>query len=60
MGRCYWDSRQTWFLRDREICDGHGVVVFLIWRPDYSSGRERLDSKHSWLHLVTIYSMVTV
>jgi ACS family hexuronate transporter-like MFS transporter len=33
---------------------------FLIWLPDYFKSTRGLDMKHSWVHLVTIYSIVTV
>lgn len=33
---------------------------FLIWLPDYFKKTRGLDIKHSWIHLVAIYSVVTV
>jgi ACS family hexuronate transporter-like MFS transporter len=33
---------------------------FLIWLPDYFNSTRGLDIKHSWIHLVTIYAIVTV
>ena len=33
---------------------------FLIWLPDYFKKTRGLDIKNSWLHLVAIYSIVTV
>jgi len=33
---------------------------FLIWLPDYFKKTRGLDIKHSWVHLVSIYSVVTV
>jgi len=33
---------------------------YLIWLPDYFNSTRGLDIKHSWLHLFTIYLMVTV
>ncbi len=33
---------------------------FLIWLPDYFKKTRGLDIKHSWVHLVAIYSVVTV
>jgi MFS transporter, ACS family, hexuronate transporter len=33
---------------------------FLIWLPDYFKKTRSLDIKHSWLHIITIYSIVTV
>ena len=33
---------------------------FLTWLPDYFKASRGLDIKHSWIHLVTIYAIVTV
>jgi ACS family hexuronate transporter-like MFS transporter len=33
---------------------------FLIWLPDFFKSTRGLDLKKSWLHLVTIYSIITV
>jgi MFS transporter, ACS family, hexuronate transporter len=33
---------------------------FLIWLPDFFKKTRNLDIKKSWLHLVTIYAIVTV
>lgn len=33
---------------------------FLIWLPDYFKQTRGLDIKKSWIHLVTIYAIVTV
>jgi len=33
---------------------------FLTWLPDYFKASRGLDIKHSWVHLVTIYSIITV
>ena len=33
---------------------------FLIWLPDFFKKTRHLDIKNSWLHLVTIYGVVTV
>jgi ACS family hexuronate transporter-like MFS transporter len=33
---------------------------FLIWLPDYFKKTRGLDIKHSWVHLVSIYAVVTV
>jgi ACS family hexuronate transporter-like MFS transporter len=33
---------------------------FLIWLPDYFKKTRGLDIKRSWVHLVTIYSIITV
>jgi ACS family hexuronate transporter-like MFS transporter len=33
---------------------------FLIWLPDYFKKTRHLDIKNSWVHLVSIYAMITV
>ena len=33
---------------------------FLIWLPDYFKKTRHLDIQHSWIHLATIYAIVTV
>ena len=33
---------------------------FLIWLPDYFKKNRGLDIKNSWVHLVSIYSIITV
>lgn len=33
---------------------------FLTWLPDYFKSSRGIDIKHSWLHLVTIYAIITV
>jgi ACS family hexuronate transporter-like MFS transporter len=33
---------------------------FLIWLPDFFKKTRHLDIKNSWVHLVTIYAIVTV
>ena len=33
---------------------------FLTWLPDYFKASRGLDIKHSWIHLVTIYAIITV
>jgi ACS family hexuronate transporter-like MFS transporter len=33
---------------------------FLTWLPDYFKKSRGLDIKHSWVHLVTIYAIITV
>jgi ACS family hexuronate transporter-like MFS transporter len=33
---------------------------FLIWLPDYFNTARHLDIKHSWVHLVSIYAVITV
>ncbi len=33
---------------------------FLTWLPDYFKASRGLDIKHSWMHLVSIYAIITV
>jgi MFS transporter, ACS family, hexuronate transporter len=33
---------------------------FLTWLPDYFKASRGLDIKHSWIHLVSIYAVITV
>jgi ACS family hexuronate transporter-like MFS transporter len=33
---------------------------FLTWLPDYFKNARGLDIRHSWVHLVTIYAIVTI
>ena len=33
---------------------------FLIWLPDYFKKTRNLDIAHSWMHLATIYLIITV
>ena len=52
--------RQTWaFLVAKGLTDPIWWF-FLIWLPDYFKQTRGLDIKSSWIHLVTIYAIVTV
>jgi MFS transporter, ACS family, hexuronate transporter len=52
--------RQTWgFIIAKGLTDPVWWF-FLIWLPAYFLQTRGLDIKHSWIHLVTIYSIITV
>ena len=52
--------RQTWaFLVAKGLTDPIWWF-FLIWLPDFFKQTRGLDIKTSWIHLVTIYTIVTV
>lgn len=52
--------RQTWsFILGKFLTDPVWWF-FLIWLPDYFKKTRHLDIKNSWVHLVTIYAIVTV
>ena len=52
--------RQTWgYIAARFLTDPVWWF-FLIWLPDYFKKTRHLDIKNSWVHLVTIYAIVTV
>ena len=52
--------RQTWsFIMGKFLTDPIWWF-FLIWLPDYFRRTRGLDIKHSWIHIVTIYGIVTV
>ncbi len=52
--------RQTWaFLIAKGLTDPIWWF-FLIWLPDYFKQTRGLNIKESWIHLVTIYAIVTV
>jgi ACS family hexuronate transporter-like MFS transporter len=52
--------RQTWSFVVAKFLTDPVWWFFLIWLPDYFKSTRHLDIKQSWLHLVTIYSIVTV
>jgi MFS transporter, ACS family, hexuronate transporter len=52
--------RQTWSFLVAKFLTDPVWWFFLIWLPDYFKQTRGLDIKHSWIHLVTIYSIVTV
>jgi ACS family hexuronate transporter-like MFS transporter len=54
------EYRQAWsFIVAKSLTDPVWWF-FLIWLPDYFHQTRHLDIKNSWVHLVTIYALVTV
>jgi ACS family hexuronate transporter-like MFS transporter len=52
--------RQTWSFIVGKFMTDPVWWFFLIWLPDYFKKTRDLDLKESWIHLVTIYVIVTV
>jgi ACS family hexuronate transporter-like MFS transporter len=52
--------RQTWAFVSAKFLTDPVWWFFLIWLPDFFKKTRGLDIKHSWVHLVTIYTIVTV
>lgn len=52
--------RQTWSFITAKFITDPVWWFFLIWLPDYFSATRGLHIKDSWIHLVTIYSIITV
>ena len=52
--------RQTWSFIVAKFLTDPVWWFFLIWLPDYFKQTRHLDIKTSWVHLVTIYSIVTI
>ncbi len=52
--------RQTWSFIVAKFLTDPVWWFFLIWLPDYFKKTRGLDIKNSWVHLVSIYSVVTV
>jgi ACS family hexuronate transporter-like MFS transporter len=52
--------RQAWSFIVAKFMTDPVWWFFLIWLPDYFKKTRGLDIKKSWLHLVTIYAIVTV
>ncbi|MFZ5892871.1 MAG: MFS transporter [Myxococcota bacterium] len=52
--------RQAWAFVIAKALTDPVWWFFLIWLPDYFKSTRGLDMKHSWVHLVTIYAIVTV
>lgn len=52
--------RQTWSFIVAKFMTDPVWWFFLIWLPDYFKKTRGLDLKESWIHLVTIYVIVTV
>ena len=52
--------RQTWSFIVAKFMTDPVWWFFLIWLPDYFKKTRGLDIKESWVHLVTIYVIVTI
>jgi ACS family hexuronate transporter-like MFS transporter len=52
--------RQAWSFVVAKFLTDPCWWFFLIWLPDYFKSTRGLDLKKSWLHLVIIYSIITV
>lgn len=52
--------RQTWSFVVAKFMTDPVWWFFLIWLPDFFKKTRGLDIKQSWVHLVTIYTIVTV
>ena len=52
--------RQTWAFVAAKFLTDPVWWFFLIWLPDFFKKTRGLDIKHSWVHLVLIYSIVTL
>jgi ACS family hexuronate transporter-like MFS transporter len=52
--------RQTWSFIAAKFLTDPVWWFFLIWLPDFFKQSRGLDIKKSWVHLVTIYTIVTV
>jgi ACS family hexuronate transporter-like MFS transporter len=63
-GKVPWSQilryRQAWAFIIAKFMTDPVWWFFLIWLPDYFKKTRGLDLKKSWLHLVTIYAIVTV
>jgi len=63
VGKMSWGSllryRQTWAFVVAKFLTDPVWWFFLIWLPDFFKKTRGLDIKHSWVHLVTIYALVT-
>ncbi len=53
-------KRQTWAFIVGKFTTDPVWWFFLIWLPDYFKKTRGLDIKESWIHLVTIYAIITV
>ncbi len=52
--------RQTWSFFIAKFLTDPVWWFFLIWLPDYFQKTRGLEIRKSWIHIVTIYSIVTV
>src|SRR5262249_23847809 len=53
-------TRQAWSFITAKVLTDPVWWFFLIWLPDYFRATRGLDIKHSWVHIVTIYVIVTI
>lgn len=53
-------DRRTWSFIVAKFMTDPVWWFFLIWLPDYFNSTRGLNIKKSWVHLVTIYAIVTV
>jgi MFS transporter, ACS family, hexuronate transporter len=64
VGKVHWLSllkyRQTWSIIVARFMTDPVWWFFLIWLPDFFKKTRNLDITHSWMHLVTIYAIITV
>jgi ACS family hexuronate transporter-like MFS transporter len=54
------EFRQTWSFVVAKFLTDPVWWFFLIWLPDYFKKTRNLDIKNSWIHIVTIYAIITV
>jgi MFS transporter, ACS family, hexuronate transporter len=63
-GKAKWRTilahRQAWAFIAAKFLTDPVWWFFLIWLPDYFKKTRGLDLKKSWVHLVTIYAIVTI
>ena len=63
-GKIPWLSlfkyRQAWSIIVARFMTDPVWWFFLIWLPDYFKKTRNLDIAHSWMHLATIYLIITV
>lgn len=52
--------RQTWAFVVAKFMTDPVWWFFLTWLPDYFRASRGLDIRHSWVHLVTIYVIITL
>jgi MFS transporter, ACS family, hexuronate transporter len=52
--------RQTWAFIAAKVLTDPVWWFFLIWLPDFFKKTYGMDLKKSWIHLVTIYAIITV
>ena len=52
--------RQTWSFIVCKVLTDPVWWFYLIWLPDFFKKTRAMDVKHSWPHLITIYTIITV